>query len=154
MLSSWTSAMNALDASGSDTRASARARRLSLAASIFVGTIGALVLLGWVFHIDRTWMAAGVTLEVSDTGIGFDDAFAQQLFQPFRQADSSSRREHGGLGLGLSIARHIVELHGGTIAGASDGPGRGARFVVTLPPLDAGIVPASPPAARASELGV
>jgi signal transduction histidine kinase len=70
---------------------------------------------------------------VTDTGIGFDESFASQLFQPFRQADSSTRREHGGLGLGLSIAKHIAELHGGSIAGTSPGPGCGATFTVRLP---------------------
>jgi signal transduction histidine kinase len=73
------------------------------------------------------------TLTVIDTGIGFDETFAAQLFQPFRQADSSTRREHGGLGLGLSIARHIAELHGGSITGYSAGPQRGATFGLRLP---------------------
>jgi signal transduction histidine kinase len=76
---------------------------------------------------------AAATLTVTDTGIGFDDAFAAELFKPFRQADSSTRREYGGLGLGLSIAKHIAELHGGSISGRSAGPGRGATFVVRLP---------------------
>lgn len=74
-----------------------------------------------------------MSISVSDTGVGFDREFAAQLFQPFRQADSSFRREHGGLGLGLSIARHLVELHGGSIAASSTGPGMGATFIVTLP---------------------
>jgi signal transduction histidine kinase len=73
------------------------------------------------------------TFTVIDTGIGFDETFAAQLFQPFRQADSSTRREHGGLGLGLSIARHIAELHGGSITGYSAGPQRGATFGLRLP---------------------
>jgi signal transduction histidine kinase len=80
---------------------------------------------------------ATVTIAVSDTGIGFDEGFSSEMFQAFRQADSSSRRQHGGLGLGLSIAKHIVELHGGTIAGTSAGPGRGAVFTVALPALSA-----------------
>jgi signal transduction histidine kinase len=73
------------------------------------------------------------TLIVTDTGVGFDAAFAAELFQPFRQADSSTRREHGGLGLGLSIAKHIAKLHGGSIAGSSAGPAKGATFIVRLP---------------------
>ena len=77
--------------------------------------------------------ADAVVLTVTDTGRGFDAAFAPHVFEPFRQADASTRREHGGLGLGLSIARHLVELHGGTITAASDGPGHGATFTVTLP---------------------
>jgi len=72
-------------------------------------------------------------IEVIDSGIGFDESFAHHIFEPFRQADSSTRREHGGLGLGLSIAKHLVELHGGSITAASGGRGHGARFTVTLP---------------------
>jgi signal transduction histidine kinase len=82
----------------------------------------------------RTARGVGsVTITVTDSGIGFDREFASQLFQPFRQADPSFKREHGGLGLGLSIARHLVELHGGTISASSAGAGRGATFSVTLP---------------------
>ena len=82
----------------------------------------------------RTSLEDGAAvLEVIDTGIGFDTAFASQLFQPFRRADSSSSREHAGLGLGLSIAKHIAELHGGSIAAASPGRGLGATFTLRLP---------------------
>ncbi len=76
---------------------------------------------------------ASVLLEVADNGIGFDESFMRHIFEPFRQADPSTRREYGGLGLGLSIAKHLVELHGGSIAASSEGSGRGARFTVTLP---------------------
>jgi signal transduction histidine kinase len=75
--------------------------------------------------------AASIT--VTDNGIGFDAAFASDLFKPFRQADSSISREHGGLGLGLSIARHLAELHGGSLTGVSAGAGQGATFTLTLP---------------------
>ena len=74
-----------------------------------------------------------VSLSVADTGVGFDASFAPHLFTPFRQADSSARREHGGLGLGLSIARHLAELHGGSLAASSAGIGHGAMFTLTLP---------------------
>ena len=74
-----------------------------------------------------------IRLTVSDTGIGFDAGFAPDLFKPFRQADSSARREHGGLGLGLSIAKHLAELHGGTLEASSPGLGQGATFTLTLP---------------------
>ena len=75
---------------------------------------------------------AYVDLVVSDTGIGFSPEFASHVFERFRQADSGFAREHGGLGLGLAIARHLVELHGGTIHAASDGKDRGATFRVQL----------------------
>ena len=72
-------------------------------------------------------------LTVSDTGMGIDAAFLEHVFDTFRQADASSTRQHGGLGLGLSIARRLVELHGGTIQARSEGAGRGAQFRVSLP---------------------
>ena len=60
-------------------------------------------------------------------------SFLPHLFERFRQADASTTRNHSGLGLGLAITRHLAELHGGTVAAASDGPGRGATFAVSLP---------------------
>ncbi|HEX8618251.1 MAG TPA: hybrid sensor histidine kinase/response regulator, partial [Thermoanaerobaculia bacterium] len=72
-------------------------------------------------------------VEVSDTGRGIDAAFLPYVWERFRQADSSTSREHGGLGLGLSIVRHLVELHGGTVQATSAGVGQGARFAVELP---------------------
>lgn len=72
-------------------------------------------------------------LIVSDTGIGIDPAFLPNVFDTFRQADGTSTRAHGGLGLGLSIVRHIVELHGGEVRAESDGIDKGARFIVRLP---------------------
>jgi signal transduction histidine kinase len=72
-------------------------------------------------------------LVVSDTGIGIDPSFLPHVFDTFRQADASSTRSHGGLGLGLSIARRLVEMHGGQIEARSEGMNRGATFTVTLP---------------------
>jgi PAS domain S-box-containing protein len=75
----------------------------------------------------------GVLLTVEDTGQGIAPEFLPHLFERFRQADGSSARRHGGLGLGLSIVKHIVALHKGSIVAESDGVGHGARFSVLLP---------------------
>jgi CheY-like chemotaxis protein/two-component sensor histidine kinase len=74
-----------------------------------------------------------VTLSVSDTGKGIGAEFLPFVFDMFRQADSTTTREHDGLGLGLAIARKLVELHGGRVSVASEGVDRGATFSVTLP---------------------
>ena len=74
-----------------------------------------------------------VQIVVSDNGIGIPDAFLPHVFDRFRQADTGSSRRHGGLGLGLSIVRSLVELHGGTIDAQSEGEGKGATFTVRLP---------------------
>jgi light-regulated signal transduction histidine kinase (bacteriophytochrome)/ActR/RegA family two-component response regulator len=74
-----------------------------------------------------------VELSVADTGAGIDPAFLPHVFDRFRQADASAARRHGGLGLGLSIVRSLVELHGGTVRAHSEGLGHGATFVVSLP---------------------
>jgi signal transduction histidine kinase/CheY-like chemotaxis protein len=70
---------------------------------------------------------------VRDTGQGIDPSFRPYLFQRFRQMDGSRTRVHGGLGLGLSIVRHLVEAHGGTVTAESEGTNRGATFCVELP---------------------
>ena len=72
-------------------------------------------------------------LTVSDSGEGIPPAFLPYVFDRFRQADQSSTRVHGGLGLGLAIVQQLVDLHGGAVTATSDGPGRGAVFRVSLP---------------------
>ena len=74
-----------------------------------------------------------VEVTVSDTGQGITPEFLPFIFERFRQADATTTRKHGGLGLGLSIVKQIVELHGGTVRAKSPGEGRGATFIFTLP---------------------
>jgi signal transduction histidine kinase/ActR/RegA family two-component response regulator len=81
-------------------------------------------------------------LTVSDNGTGISREFLPHVFERFRQADSSMTRKHGGLGLGLAIVRHLVELHGGTVSVESSGAGQGAKFTVRLPAATA--PPATP----------
>jgi CheY-like chemotaxis protein/two-component sensor histidine kinase len=78
-------------------------------------------------------LGSHVEISVSDTGEGIALEFLPHVFDRFRQADSSTTRRYGGLGLGLSIAKHLVELHGGAIRATSSGIGQGANFVVSLP---------------------
>ena len=74
-----------------------------------------------------------VRITVSDTGQGISPDFLPHVFERFRQAESGLTRAHGGLGLGLAIVRHLVELHGGTVSAASEGAGKGTTFTVRLP---------------------
>jgi CheY-like chemotaxis protein len=74
-----------------------------------------------------------VVVSVSDTGRGMSPDILPYVFEPFRQAEGAHSRVHTGLGLGLAIVRHLVELHGGTVSVTSEGPDRGSTFTVTLP---------------------
>ncbi|HKY20004.1 MAG TPA: PAS domain S-box protein [Vicinamibacterales bacterium] len=74
-----------------------------------------------------------MAIVVADSGAGFSSEFRPHLFERFRQAEGGTARRHGGLGLGLAIARHIVEMHGGTIEAVSEGEGKGSTFEVRLP---------------------
>jgi len=94
-----------------------------------------------------------VTLVVSDSGQGISADFLPHVFERFRQADSTPTRSTGGLGLGLSIVRHLVELHGGTVAAHSAGEGQGATFTVRLA-LVRGVEPERSPTRRTPSAGV
>ncbi len=74
-----------------------------------------------------------IEIQIIDTGVGINPEFLPYVFDRFRQADASSTRSHGGLGLGLAIVRHLIELHGGKVAASSLGDGQGATFTVQLP---------------------
>lgn len=86
---------------------------------------------------------------VQDTGLGIDSEFLPRVFDRFRQADSSTTRNFGGLGLGLAIVRHLVELHGGTVWATSEGAGRGAVFSAQFPLLPGRTM--APPLQHSSE---
>jgi CheY-like chemotaxis protein/two-component sensor histidine kinase len=76
---------------------------------------------------------SSIEISVADSGQGIDPALLPRIFNRFEQGDASTTREHGGLGLGLAIAKQLVEMHGGRISAESDGPGQGATFRITLP---------------------
>ena len=86
-----------------------------------------------------TQAGGAVEVSVSDTGQGINKEFLPYVFDRFRQADSTTTRQHGGLGLGLAIARHLVEIHGGTIRAESPGMGGGATFTIRLPLIEAAV---------------
>ncbi len=90
-------------------------------------------------------------ITVNDSGQGISADFLPHVFDRFRQADSSYTRKHGGLGLGLAIVRHLVELHGGTVKAHSDGADRGATFTVSLPLANHAAPVVPPPVAMANE---
>jgi CheY-like chemotaxis protein len=80
-----------------------------------------------------TFGSGRAEISVTDSGIGIEPQFLPYLFERFRQADSSSTRRYGGLGLGLAIVRHVVEMHGGTVSASSPGKGGGSTFTITIP---------------------
>jgi len=93
---------------------------------------------------------AGYRIVVTDTGKGIDSRFLPHVFDAFRQADGTTTREHGGLGLGMAIARELVELHGGTIKARSDGDGHGSTFQVDLPSVVGDVPAGTEPPARSA----
>jgi CheY-like chemotaxis protein len=88
---------------------------------------------GGQVHIRLEQLGAHAQITVSDTGKGIDPDFLPYVFDYFRQADAATTRKFGGLGLGLAIVRHLVELHGGTVSAESPGEGQGATFIIGLP---------------------
>lgn len=106
-------------------------------------------------RVELTVTRAGsqAQIAVTDSGAGIAAEFLPHVFERFRQADSSTTRAHGGLGLGLAIVRQLVELHGGTVAASSPGPGLGSTFVVRLPLVD-GRDGGSRPTGRQAEAAV
>ncbi len=96
---------------------------------------------------------SGIRIRVQDSGAGIEPAFLPHVFERFRQADNSVSRQHGGLGLGLAIVRHLVELHGGTVHADSPGVGKGSVFTIHLPRVDperAGLPPTQRPSDAAA----
>ncbi len=89
--------------------------------------------------VDLEGSSSSIDIRISDTGEGIRPDFLPYIFERFRQADASSTRRHGGLGLGLSIVKQLVELHGGSVMGTSRGLGLGSMFTVSLPALPADI---------------
>jgi PAS domain S-box-containing protein len=109
----------------------------------------------------RIWLSAGrvpgaadpaLELRVRDNGVGIPAGMLARVFDPFTQVDGAADRSRDGLGIGLTLVRTLVELHGGTVEARSDGPGTGSEFVVRLP-LGAGPEPAPPPPAPAPPPG-
>jgi signal transduction histidine kinase/ActR/RegA family two-component response regulator len=88
---------------------------------------------GGHIHVNVERAGDDVRIQVSDNGQGIGQDFLPFIFERFRQADGTTTRQHCGLGLGLAIVRHLVELHGGTIKAGSEGEGKGATFTIELP---------------------
>jgi CheY-like chemotaxis protein len=91
-------------------------------------------------------------VRIEDDGEGIAPSFLPHVFERFRQADGSITRRHGGLGLGLAIVRHLVELHGGSVSVSSDGPGHGALFEVRLPVTTDSLLPQDTAAAAGTPM--
>src|SRR5262249_35071996 len=108
---------------------------------------------GGTIQVEAARDADGIVLRVSDQGAGISAADLPHIFDLFVQADRSLDRAQGGLGIGLTMVRHLVEMHGGSVAAASDGEGRGSQFTVRLPaatqPAPRAIPLAAQPGSRA-----
>jgi signal transduction histidine kinase len=98
--------------------------------------------------VETSCVEGEAVIAVQDRGVGFEPDAGEQLFAPFLQVNPTLARSAGGLGIGLTIVRRLVELHGGSVSATSEGPGKGARFVVRLP-LAAGLAEPEPTASPA-----
>lgn len=102
---------------------------------------------GEIHVVCKAMDSGGCEIQVSDTGIGIDPSLLEAIFDPFEQGEKNTTKRFGGLGLGLSISRRLVELHGGTIHAHSRGAGRGATFIVRLPVVQSSCDDSNPDAA-------
>jgi signal transduction histidine kinase len=88
---------------------------------------------GGAINIETKDLGENVEIKIKDNGFGIHPQVLPYVFDLFKQGDSSTIRRHGGLGLGLTLARHIIKLHGGTLEAESLGVDKGAAFILTLP---------------------
>jgi len=105
---------------------------------------------GGSVRVEITGNPESITVAVADSGVGISPEFAPFVFDRFRQADQTTTRSYGGLGLGLSIVKHLTELHGGTVTVSSAGHGHGARFEIRLPAAEANAEMGPPPSPRSN----
>ena len=111
---------------------------------------------GGQITLEARTRGALVEIRVRDTGIGIPPEALERVFQMFEQVEGTAGRSEGGLGIGLSLVKGLVELHGGTVAARSEGPGRGSEFIVTLPcvpPSEESPMPAPTPGSAAAPAG-
>ena len=149
----WMDLVTAISAAIETVRPASEAKRIDLSVNLdpsvglILGDAGRLqqVLVERIEQCNQVQSGrgqVGVTLErvessaritVTDSGMGIEPAFLPHVFDPFRQADSSTKRSYGGLGIGLSLVKKFVELHGGSVSASSKGLGQGATFVIEIP---------------------
>jgi signal transduction histidine kinase len=113
--------------------------RLAQVLSNILGNAAKFTPRGGRIGLDATREDGILTIRVRDSGIGIPAHMVGRVFELFTQADRSTSREYGGLGIGLSLARGLVEAHGGSVEARSEGPGKGAEIVVRLPAEEAGV---------------
>jgi CheY-like chemotaxis protein len=100
---------------------------------------------------EKSQFGQEAVIRIKDNGIGISAELLPRIFDAFKQADAAHARSKGGLGIGLTLARHLIELHGGSIEAQSEGAGRGSEFIIRLPLMEAAVsADAKPPAAPAA----